>query len=992
MFERLGLLQHLLVAVLVSVPVPLSAAPQDYQGKIIGSIRFQPAEQPLTATELAEFAQPVNVGRPYRAADIRAAIARLYSTGRYEDIAVDAALNGTGEVVVTFVTDIERFVRDVRVQGVPEPPNQGQLINATKLELGERYTPGELKQALEFVLGSLRLNGLYQAKVDASTYRIPAAQQIDIRIDVTAGSRARYDRPAITGTFSTPMGKLIDTTHWRRFMGFGGWRAVTGTRTHQGVDRIRRMLQKRDFLMATVTLEQMEYHPDQNRLTPHVTIEEGPRIHVVTEGASISNGRLRELLPVYQEQAVDRDLLAEGQRNLRQYLESQGYFEAKINFSVDDREPGQQTIVYTVIRGERHKFVHLGVDGNRYFSDETLRERMYLRPASLTRFRHGRYSGDYLRRDVNAIKQLYQANGFRDVAVDSQVIDDWKGQANDIAVLIKVDEGPQWFVNQLNIRGPSPLNLASIESMLQSSAGQPFSDYNLATDQDNILNYYYNNGYPEAAFDVTVSPAERPHYMNVRYTIREGERLYVREVLTSGFKATDPELVRSCIRNLNPGDPLSQSAITENQRRLYDLGIFARVDTAVQNLDGATDQKYVLYRFEEASRYSLNVGIGAEIARIGNGADPNLTTNPGGTAGFSPRISFGISRLNFMGQGHTVSLQTRISNIDRRALITYLAPQFKGNEDLSVTFTGLYDDARDINTFNAKRQEAAVQLSQRLSRADSMQYRIAFRRVTVDPNSIKIQPQLIDLYSQPVKLGIVSHTFIQDRRDDPIDPHRGMYNTLDNGLSSNLFGSKTTFTRSLLRNATYYRIGRDLVFARSTSFGAIAKISRAEIPLPERFYAGGASSLRAFGENQAGPRDIYTGFVIGGRALFTNIFELRFPFIGDNIGAVLFHDAGNVYSSVKNISFRFHQDTTRVNDPSGFEYIKDFDYMVHAVGFGIRYRTPVGPIRFDLAYALNPPEFIGFKGTREQLLLGQGTRTLQQLSHFQFHFSLGQVF
>jgi outer membrane protein insertion porin family len=233
-------------------------------------------------------------------------------------------------------------------------------------------------------------------------------------------------------------------------------------------------------------------------------------------------------------------------------------------------------------------------------------------------------------------------------------------------------------------------------------------------------------------------------------------------------------------------------------------------------------------------------------------------------------------------------------------------------------------------------------------------------------------------------LGIASMTFIQDRRDDLIDPKRGIYNTLDGAFASNLFGSKTSFTRVLGRNATYHRLTRDVIIARSLSLGVINRISAAEVPLPERFFAGGATSHRGFNENQAGPRDLLTGFPLGGKALLIANTELRFPLIGDNIGGVMFHDAGNVYSKFSNISFRVKQ-----------RDLEDFDYMVHAIGFGIRYRTPIGPVRLDLAYSINSPRFMGLKGTYEQLLDPNlvGVQFVQQrISRFQFHFSLGQIF
>ena len=347
-----------------------------------------------------------------------------------------------------------------------------------------------------------------------------------------------------------------------------------------------------------------------------------------------------------------------------------------------------------------------------------------------------------------------------------------------------------------------------------------------------------------------------------------------------------------------------------------------------------------------------------------------------------------------MGIGHTVSLQTQWAiRFRQRAVLTYFAPQVGGNDRLNLTFTGLYDDSRDVNTFTSRRREASAQLSQRLTKANTVQYRIGYRRVSI--SDVAITPALIPLFAQPVNLLSISGTFIQDKRDDPTDAHRGMYNTIDATLATNFFASpQTTFSRYLGRNASYHRLRRDLVLARQLSFGVEIRHANAEIPLPERFYGGGVSSHRGFPDYQAGPRDLQTGFPVGGEALLFHNTELRFPLIGENISGVLFHDMGNIYSSVGELSFRVHQ-----------RNIQDFNYMVHAIGFGVRYRTPIGPVRGDIAWSINPPRFNGVMGTEEQLrnpdAYGPNCASLaigcvqyveQRISRFQFHFSLGQLF
>jgi outer membrane protein assembly complex protein YaeT len=713
---------------------------------------------------------------------------------------------------------------------------------------------------------------------------------------------------------------------------------------------------------------------------------------VVGKGVSSLAGELAEK-QFAKVHAVDHDLLVEGSRNLRDYFQRNGYFEAQVELKEQAVISDTAKIDYLILTGPRHKLVLIEIKGNEYFTREVIRERMYLQTASLLQFPHGRYSENLLRRDSEAIQNLYRSNGFRDVKVTHVSQDDYQGKAGNIAVTIKIEEGPQYFVNSVQVEGVEKMDKARLMDRLSSTEGQPFSEFNVAVDRDTVLARYFESGFPGATFEWSSTPAPVPYRVDLVFKIVEGREQFVREVLINpaGLKFTRPSLVS---RNLllNPGDPLSPTAITETQRRLYDLGVFAKVDTAIENPDGDTDRKYVLYNMEEAARYSLAVGAGAEIARIG-GCTTCLEA-PAGQTGFSPRISVDVTRSNFWGLGHTLSLRTRASTLNRRALLSYNWPRFMEHDQLNVSFTGQYEDSRDVRTFSFKKQEVSAQLSQRRSKAMTIFYRYTYRRVGVDEATLKITPFLIPLLSQPVRLGLLSTSIVYDRRDDAVEPHKGIYNTLDIGIAQRLLGSERDFLRFLARNATYHPIGKRLVFARSTSVGNIDPFrSKGDplniIPLPERFFGGGGTSHRGFPENQAGPRDPVTGFPVGGNMLLFNQTELRFPLIGDNIGGVAFHDLGNIYSRLSNFSLRQRQKS-----------VEDFDYMVHAAGFGIRYRTPVGPLRVDLGYSVNPPGFFGFDGTQQDLLnagvnpcAGVASKCVQKsVSHFQYFFSIGQTF
>lgn len=962
----------------------MTAAPSDYEGRIVALVRFEPRLQPMSSLDLNRLVE-IEPGQPLTMSAVRSAIQRLYRTGRYEDIAVDAALRD-GQVMLTFITRQNWFISRVSVENVNEPPNKEQLLGATKLQLGRRYDEEQIVEAVKGIREVLRANGFYTPRIQPLVERYPAYDELHIEFLIQPGDRAYFTRPLFTGDLRIEESSILNTTRWKRLWGLLGWKALTDSRLQQGLERVRRSYLDQDFLLAKVDLKDLAFHRDENTVTPHLHIEAGPEVAVSSTGAKLSGGRLKALVPIYQEQSIDGDLLEEGVRNIRQHFQSQGYFDASVQYQRREASAQQQAVEFAVDRGERYKLVHIGIQGNRYFDLLTIRERLSMMTASRFYNRNGRFSEDMLNRDIGAIGELYRSNGFRDVKVTSRVERNYGGKERQLAVSLDIVEGDQWFVNSLDVSGVDLRIYTYILSLLNSTEGQAYSAFNVATDRDNILGFYYDNGYPEASMEIVSTPSANPRMMDLKYTVTEGRRQYVRDVQVNGLAVTRPSLVDSRI-SLEPGMPLSLSSMVFSQRRLYDLGVFAKVDMALQNPMGETRDKRVLYQLEEASRYSFNTGIGAEFGRFG-GSQTSLAS-PAGGAAFAPRVSLGVSRLNFFGAGHTVGVQTRLSTLQRRGLVTYLAPQFQGREDFNLTVAALLDVSRNVRTFTSRRLEGAFQFGQRFSRALSAQYRLVFRRVSV--KDLKIDPALISVLSQPVRVGLISTTFINDRRDDPLDATRGIYYSLDLSLANKVLASETAFGRVLARNSSYHRVARDVILSRNTTFGWIRNYGAADIPLPERFFAGGAVSHRGFPENQAGERDGTTGFPLGGRALLFNQTELRFPFVGSNLGGVLFHDAGNVYSKLGAISLRYRQ--PEIFDARLQRVKYEFDYMTHAVGFGVRYRTPVGPLRLDLAYGLNSPRFFGFPGSLNDLLNDpRRTPIDQRVSRFQFHFSLGQAF
>jgi outer membrane protein assembly complex protein YaeT len=997
-----------LLAALQLCAVRLHSA--DLGGLPLGEIRFSP-ERGLLLEQHRKDLILLRPGEPLDRRLLGQTIRNLFATGRYARIDADAAVED-GEVVLTFLVEPSYFIGQVNVVGAPSPPTVNQLVNATKMAAGELLTQSRIDAAEQGVLQVLRENGLPDALVRSERLEHAATQQADITFVVEPGGRAGFGSIFVTPQPFLSEGEVRQITGWER------GKPYTERDVLRGLERLRKYYQKQDRWQVRVNALPGVFNPDSSEIDVVLNVEPGPRVLVTVEGESFSQGQLRTYIPIFDEGVIDDDLLEEGKENLRNYLQTKGYFNATVDYDRVPVSPDEIRIIYDISRGERYSLAHIEVSGNQWFDLETIRERMLIREKSF-QMRRGRYSESLLARDIAAIEDLYRTNGFRDITILPRVEQNYRGEQGDLAVFINIQEGKPTLVEDLIITGTEKIPARRFLPMLASVAGQPYSELTIATDRSLILAEYFNDGYQDASFEWETRPADEAGRIIIEYHIREGESLYTRDTIVAGLVHTKPRLVEQQIR-LTPGEPLSQSAMFETQRRLYDLGLFSRVEVALQNPDGEEPAKNVLLQTEEARRWVVGFGGGAEFARLGGNTSD--VSDPLGGATFSPRVTVETTRLNFRGIGHTLNVRTRLSNLQQRALFTYEAPRWTGSEKWKMTLSALYDTSRNVRTFRGTRLEGAFQLQHRLSRPSTALYRYTFRRTTIDEATLQISPSLVPIAARPVRVALLSGTYIQDRRDDPTDAARGIYNTADVSFANGYWGSQRDFLRLLGQNATYYRLGSRVVLARSLQVGlmfangslselagsglTVRPISNPDvrIPISERFYSGGANSHRGFPVNQAGPRDPVTGFPIGGGASLVNSIELRFPLIGENIRGVLFHDAGNVYSRPGEISFRTSQRSTTSlsaeilpprsrtgalrEDPIT---VYDFDYMVHAVGLGVRYRTPIGPIRFDLAYSLNPPRFVGFEGTRDQLLENRGNVS-QRISHFQFHFSLGQVF
>lgn len=970
-----------------------SFSPLDsFQGLTISDIRFRGATDSDSLRPLLA----LNVGEPLEKHKLQRSIQALYATGRFATIQVEADRQEAGRLALVFVAEENYFIGSLTLEGAPErSPSASQLINASKLELGELYTREKVERGIERMRRVLEDYGFYRAAVRTSYLRHPDVRLVDVHFVVALGERARVGQVKVVGNPGFSEQKVRDIAD------LDPGDEVKPERVSRALRKLRDKYEDQDRLVASISVIEQTYQPDSNTVDYTFRIQRGPTVDVHIEGASLSKGRRKRYVPIYQEHAVDEALLSEGRRNMRDYFQTQGYFNVQVDYRLErEQENGDEHlhVIYRVEKGERSKLAKIEIRGNQYFRERDLRERMRIQEAGIL-LSHGRFSQSMLENDAEAIRNLYRSNGFRQVKVSTSVEEAYEGKQGQLRAVLTIDQGSQTRVGQLDIQGNDRISADTIREQVTSRPGQPFSETNVASDREAVLNFYFAQGFPEASFQARASQVSQdPPLMNVTYTIHEGPQVFVDRVLLSGLDHTRPYVVRREFQ-VEPGDPLNQNQMTETQRRLYDMGIFNEVNIAVQNPQGQAPEKNVVVQVEEAKRYTFDYGVGFEV-QTGGGFD---STTPQGKTDTSIRFSFDVTRLNFLGRDHTVAFKSRVSDIQQRVLLSYEAPRWFGSERLKLNFTTFYDNTRDVRTFSSRRLEGSVQLEHQLSRLETLLYRFSYRRVEVDESTLSIDPNLIPLLSRPVRVGMPSISYIRDRRDDVISPTKGNYTTVDAGIAAGAFGSEADFMRFAVQNSTYYAFGRPRwILARSTRIGiaepvnlggcdpAIRELANSAcIPLPERFFAGGASSHRGFAINQAGPRDAETGFPLGGGALFLNNIELRtpplvLPFIEDNLSFAIFHDMGNVFEDTGDMIKAFtrlsQQPSLPCEDPASTDKCS-FSFMAHAVGVGLRYRTPIGPVRVDFGYNLNPPTF----PVREE-------NRVETLRRFNFYFSIGPTF
>ncbi len=912
-------------------------------------------------------------GDPYSTEKIQSTAAALQRTGQFSKIEVEVKLDPDG-LRVTFVMQPAYYVGMVYFPGALKAFSYPRLLQVVNYPPQEPYEESRLRAAEPALLGFFVNNGYFVAKVQSESKLDEAHQLADLIFNTTLGRRAKFGRVEVTGL------PAKDANSLQRALGSIRTRLKGASlkpgkpfdpeRIQRASSFIRDYLSKQNRLASQVGLERPNYDPETNRADLIFRVTLGPEVFVRVVGARVSNKTLRKLIPVYEENAFDRDLVEEGKRNLVSYFQGQGYFDVKVDSQTQSASP-QVSVVYKVEKGDRHRVTNVSVAGNQGFNDQELMDQVVVQKGRF--FSRGKFDQRLLSRSVENLTAFYRNAGFADVQVQPDVVD----HEHHVNVIFKITEGEPTLVESLQVEGNKTRSVGALApDGLKLKPGEPYSRARLDEDRNQLVASYLNLGYPNVDFKSTVKPvAGNSRRVVLTYLIEEGQQVHVDQVAYLGTQHSRQSLLR---RNtgIEQGLPLSAGKLLESESNLLNLGIFDWANVSPRKPVTDQQQEEVLVRVHEAKRNSLSYGLGIESTPRSGSLSSGIVALPGlPTIGLPPSFeviqktiisplgSIEYSRLNLRGQAETLSLATFLSRLDQRASFTYLHPQFRG-----LNWNALWSFSVERTTqnplFTARLGQGSFQIERILDAAKTkrLQFRYTFQRTTL--THLLIQ-NFIPPEDQSVRSSTLSASFVRDTRDKPLDAHKGFFQTVDLGVSPKLIGSSDNVIRFFGQTAYYRQLKPWMVWANNVRLGLVGSFAGSHVPISQLFFSGGSDSLRGFPLNSAGPQttaalctqendpSTCTALIrvpTGGRQLFIFNSEGRFPIpLKKGLSGVVFYDGGNVYN---HIGF------------SGF-----FSGYSNTVGLGLRYQTPVGPVRIDIGHNLNPVP--GLKSTQIFVSLGQ---------------------
>jgi outer membrane protein insertion porin family len=952
----------LAVVVLAAPALAQQAAIDEPWGKTVAAVRFEIEGRPVVSKDL-DVLLAIHVGEPLRIETERDSIRHLYNVGRYDDVQVFYTAGPNGVDVLFRLTprhpvDRLQFTGDTGLSA----SELDRLIRERYGGLPAREQPENVATALSALL---RDEGFLNAQVTPRIEQTHNPDRATLILQIAAGSRAVIARTDVAGTSPLPAEKIVAQTGTAAGQAFRR-RAIEAALAAVG-DGLRR--QGYFGAVALMPTEPVQA-PGGEGLVVTLRVDAGPRVTLRWDGAK-PPGADEDYVPMQRQRSVDEDLLEDSDARVSSYWRREGYKDVTVTHSRDGQGEAVVVTMHTVL-GPRYRIADVKMTGNAHLREAAIRETLQVGPGDP-------YDQARITTGIGVVTQTYRRLGYY-LAVVKELDPDAVAGAppGEIREVVHIDiaEGPEAHVGTLSFTGNRVESEAALRDQMRSKPGGLYLLDDLLRDQAALDTFYRDRGFEDVDVVIKRTPSADQRTIDVVVGIAEGPQVLVGDIRVIGNRKVSEENVKK-VMTLREGGPYGEADKFESSARIYRMGVFRQVNIAEEpRLSGET-VAHVIVTVEELPANSDSYGFGLEAGRL---FENRLE--------FAPRGFFEVGRRNLWGKNRSVDFFSRISPglpnrgtngqtfTKYRVATTYREPHaFNSDTDALV---GVAFEQAVRTGFNFARKTLNAEFLRRVSSRVSVsgRYGLEYTRLfDVDPT---IADQVtIDRFFPQVRLSILSSGAVWDRRNDPVDPVRGTFTTADWEIAGRSFGSEVGYTKVFLQESAFHALkstrrvvlaGRaEVGFARGFERevvqpqpdGSNITVTVADLPVSQRFFAGGSTTVRGFQLDRLGVPGILTtdGLSIGGNGVVVLNAEVRTALgklLGREFGVVGFMDAGNVFAKAGDI---------------------DFTKLRGAYGFGLRYNSPLGPVRLDF----------GFKMDR-QLVAGKRERG------WEYHLNIGEAF
>ncbi len=942
-----------------------------YEGQNVSAIEI--AGRPDLKT--SEFASSLvqKAGTPFSKEQIQQTISGLEKNGHFTRVQLQVSPDASGVRVLLILEPAVYF-------GIFEFPGAQQFAYSRLVQVAN-YPPEapfnaeDVRRDTESLLRFFQQEGYFQAQVVPEVKVDTVDKLANVIFHVTLKGIAKFGQVDIEN--ATPQESAQLTKDLQGFLARAKGAAIRPGKKYRratlrnATQYLIARLEKQGRLAAQVKLAGAEYHAETNRADIHFNIQEGPIVNVKIEGAHLWSWTRKSLLPVYQGVGVDPELVQEGREALVSYFQGKGYFDAKVTTQFH-KQDGVATIVYQVTKDKKHKVQGVAIAGNSQLKTPDLMQHVSVQKAHF--LSPGKYSQELVRASAKNLTAVYQAAGYSSAQVTPSV----SKNAGNIEITFHVVEGPQDIVQTLKIEGADTFPEQKFApGGLKLGAGKPYSQNLVEADRANIIANYLKAGYLTSSFRETAAVVSKgePHKIDVIYHIYEGPQVYTSDIVTLGRVQTRQRLINRDIASIKPEQPLTETQLLTSESQLYDhTGVFDWAEVDPRRQITTQTKEDVVVKVHEAKRNEITYGVGFEVINRGGsipsgtvalpnlppiGLPNNFTTSQ--TTFYGPRGTFQYTRNNVRGKGESLSFTGFAGRLDQRGAAYYIDPNFLWSKWKSTA--SLSAEKNEENpVFSSQVALGSYELQRYLDtkKADVLFLRYSYSKT--DLTRIEI-PALVLPQDQHVRLSTLSVNVTRDTRDNALDEHKGVLQSIELNFNTTKLGSTVDYAKLTAQAADYKEIFHNIVWANSIRIGLAQPFASSRVPLSEAFFTGGGNTLRGFPLDGAGPqRQIpvcssgsstnctFIEVPSGGNELLILNTELRIPLpIKQGLGMVAFYDGGNVFPLVG-----FHEFTSLYSNN---------------VGVGLRYATPVGPVRIDLGRNLNP--IAGIQATQYFISIGQ---------------------